>query len=407
VTAEDWAAHFALTGTPFSNEEITLKPVVSHCTTYAIPAESTHSALNLGSALNNSDYSDVQFVFPDEGVTCYGHKVILASRSEYFGRLFSCGLKESREEKPVVEIKELSSHTFLAMLKYVYVNDVDFADRSVDLVELLLAAERFQLGGLKKLCEERLTSSFSLPTAIRLLTAFNISEELRNQCISFVLAHWGELEKTDEFRDLMLYYPDLLQEIYGSLAIEECDITGTGDQRLIESKLQENYMRPSSAALRLRNDQQELHDHPLPDVNAIQDNLNPLMWTAKVRSLMGEEIDEGLSAFTLLFNDDYPNDPPLVRFKCNRSHPNVFSDGFLHHGVLSLGWNCTQTVKDILQKVVRVIRQPMAEYPANLHCAQPVGTSTVSAQPVDVDGHQQPHQQQEEEESSMQEALEL
>jgi hypothetical protein len=119
----------------------------------------------------------------------------------------------------------------------------------------------------------------------------------------------------------------------------------------------------------------------------------------------------------------------VVRFKCNRSHPNVFSDGFLHHGVLSLGWNCTQTVKDILQKVrhaglvatrhgarltvhdgaqvVRVIRQPMAEYPANLHCAQPVGTSTVSAQPVDVDGHQQPHQQQEEEESSMQEALEL
>jgi len=56
-------------------------------------------------------------------------QVILASRSEYFGRLFSCGLKESREEKPVVEIKELSSHTFLAMLKYVYVNDVDFADR--------------------------------------------------------------------------------------------------------------------------------------------------------------------------------------------------------------------------------------------------------------------------------------
>lgn len=54
-------------------------------------------------------------------------------------------------------------------------------EQSVDLVELLLAAERFQLGGLKKLCEERLTSSFSLPTAIRLLTAFNISEELRNQ----------------------------------------------------------------------------------------------------------------------------------------------------------------------------------------------------------------------------------
>jgi hypothetical protein len=155
--------------------------------------------------------------------------VILASRSEYFARLFSCGLKESREEKPVVEIKELSSHTFLAMLKYVYINDVDFADRvpfllsrirslllfvllfrslsrlrsmlrllrsfhflwkqSVDLVELLLAAERFQLGGLKKLCEERLASSFSLPTAIRLLTAFNISEDLRNQ-VSVVCPVW-------------------------------------------------------------------------------------------------------------------------------------------------------------------------------------------------------------------------
>jgi hypothetical protein len=51
----------------------------------------------------------------------------------------------------------------------------------------------------------------------------------------------------------------------------------------------------------------------MQDVNAIQDNLNPLMWTAKVRSLMGEEIDEGLSAFTLLFNDDYPNDPPRTR----------------------------------------------------------------------------------------------
>ena len=52
---------------------------------------------NLYTLVNNEEFADCTFVV--EGQKVYGHKAILASRSDYFRAMFSDGMKEARGGK--------------------------------------------------------------------------------------------------------------------------------------------------------------------------------------------------------------------------------------------------------------------------------------------------------------------
>jgi hypothetical protein len=91
--------------------------------------------LDLAVAFDQEEYSDVTFVFPEEGKQLFGHKAILACRSERMRDLFA---RDVSKEMQVIEVaNKCSFAVFHAMLKYLYCDRVminfDMARGLIDL----------------------------------------------------------------------------------------------------------------------------------------------------------------------------------------------------------------------------------------------------------------------------------
>ena len=86
----------------------------------------------------------------------------------------------------------------------------------------------------------------------------------------------------------------------------------------------------------------------------------------------------GIFNAEMVFPKDFPNSPPLVRFKDNIYHPNVYPDGkvcisILHDGEDEYGyesvserWNPSHTVSSILLSIISMLPNPNFESPANI-----------------------------------------
>lgn len=107
------------------------------------------------------------FLNPNFGDTCikvdgkslHVHKDILSARSPVFAAMF---INEWREKSTqTVTINEIKFETILAMIKYIYYGlGFEFND-SMDPIELLKAAEFYQLDYLKNKLEEHLSNTIN------------------------------------------------------------------------------------------------------------------------------------------------------------------------------------------------------------------------------------------------------
>ncbi|CAD6204159.1 GSCOCG00009892001-RA-CDS [Cotesia congregata] len=93
------------------------------------------------------------------------HKVILIARSSVFNAMFSHDMKENKENE--VTIPDINPEIFKKVLDYIYI------DKAEDLFsfteELLEAADKYQLLGLKDLCECSLSKTLSPGNAVKIL----------------------------------------------------------------------------------------------------------------------------------------------------------------------------------------------------------------------------------------------
>lgn len=71
----------------------------------------------LASALQNPIFSDISFVVEDQVIPA--HKIILASRSEYFRTLLCCNMREATQAHPVVPLHDIPYALFHNILTYV------------------------------------------------------------------------------------------------------------------------------------------------------------------------------------------------------------------------------------------------------------------------------------------------
>jgi hypothetical protein len=124
----------------------------------------------------NPQYSDVTFVVGDEHIPAHSS---LISRCPAFKVMFNATFREGREK--VVELKDVSSKTFLSFLAYTYGTFVTISSLT-DALELLSLADRFLLEPLKDLCGRYITESSGTPMG--LLNHHNIWTvlEIADQC---------------------------------------------------------------------------------------------------------------------------------------------------------------------------------------------------------------------------------
>ena len=148
--------------------------------------------------LNNKDLSDVILMVENRPIYC--HRVILASRSQYFAALYCHGFREAKEG--VVEIGGVSYEEMLAMLRYLYCDE--FAIELKGINELLTMCERFSLVSLKIRCELALITSINVENAALLFKYSKTYQctRLKECCLVFMQEYAEEILETSSIEDL-------------------------------------------------------------------------------------------------------------------------------------------------------------------------------------------------------------
>lgn len=131
-------------------------------------------------------------------------------------------------------------------------------------------------------------------------------------------------------------------------------------------------MSDSIAAQRLRQERKNWRrDHPVgfyarPISNTSDGSLNIMEWKAGIPGKEKTDWAGGVYPMTLIFSNDYPSKPPVVKFTPPLYHPNVYPSGTVCLSILdgSKDWKPSVTIKQILLGVQDLLDSPNMNDPA-------------------------------------------
>ncbi|KAJ3695015.1 hypothetical protein LUZ60_000392 [Juncus effusus] len=183
---------------------------------------------DLYKAYEREEMTDVTFEV--EGKSFAAHRVVLAARSPIFKAELFGQMAESNMER--IKIKDMSAVVFKLMIHYIYNDtlpeggDMDFfesesciSDEALTTMKqhLLVAADRYQLDGLKAICEGDLCCRICLDTV---MTCLALADQhncfwLKDICLGFATEpdNFMQLTLTDGYVELMQSCPSLLVEL--------------------------------------------------------------------------------------------------------------------------------------------------------------------------------------------------
>jgi len=109
---------------------------------------------------------------------------------------------------------------------------------------------------------------------------------------------------------------------------------------------------------------------------------NYFEWEAAVVGPEGTPFEDGVFIARLSFPQDYPLNPPKMRFTSSMFHPNIYPDGRVCISILhspgddptgyeksSERWSPVQSVEKVLLSVMSMLAEPNDESPANVDAA--------------------------------------
>ncbi|GFY75212.1 TD and POZ domain-containing protein 3 [Trichonephila inaurata madagascariensis] len=184
---------------------------------------------DFGNLLKVQSFSDVKLKCGDEIVPA--HKSILSARSPVFAAMFqNKQMREAVENE--VNLVDTDISVLQIMLSYVYTGKtgpltVSFA------MDLLVAADKYQLLGLKKLCCDYLKEMVSTNNATKILVLGDmLAPDLKDFAMDFICNKCGEfsaLQKSEHW--------EKLEEMHSVLAMEVLtSVLKAQEQKLKECK---------------------------------------------------------------------------------------------------------------------------------------------------------------------------
>ncbi|KAL6953830.1 hypothetical protein U1Q18_046960 [Sarracenia purpurea var. burkii] len=169
---------------------------------------------DFGSLLKNRKFAD--FTIMANGTEYPVHKNVLAARSTVFSAMFEPnGMQES--EKNRIDITDIREDVMVEMLRYIYTGNVENLDALVD--GLFEAADKYDLGELKTLCENVLINNMSVASAVDTLTMADMhhANELKSKIMAYIVMNVKEVMRTEGWKTLMSNL-QLLNEVIQALA---------------------------------------------------------------------------------------------------------------------------------------------------------------------------------------------
>ena len=124
---------------------------------------------------------------------------------------------EKRTNK--VTLKEIDFNVVREILHFIYTGATNRNVLEEKTVELLAAAERFQMDELKRICEDCLCGNLSIDNAIEYLVLgdYHQAHKLSRMAVNMIAQNLDKVVRTEEYQDLKKHYPLLVDLIDNQL----------------------------------------------------------------------------------------------------------------------------------------------------------------------------------------------
>ncbi|XP_076809731.1 BTB/POZ domain-containing protein 19-like [Clavelina lepadiformis] len=153
--------------------------------------------------INHKDFSDCIFLVGSQRQLIYGHRCLLAGRSEVFRSMFSqqpIHAVASRDSP--YALPKVRPEVFLTALDYMYTNCCTLtSDLAADVMSL---AMEYGLDGLRRLCARYLLDGLNVETACDVLQAsvIHAQPDMLQKALDFTMRNGQDVMKTEGFQQL-------------------------------------------------------------------------------------------------------------------------------------------------------------------------------------------------------------
>lgn len=169
--------------------------------------------------LNEPRFADVSLHVQtnDNREPLLAHRSILSALSPVFEAMFAHEMLENKRSR--VGIKDIAYDVMKELLRYLYTAKIS---ENVDLNmvgDLLMAADKYNVEGLKTRCEKLLGDGLTIANALRLLSLADThnARELRANSINFIVTNSVKIIDSEEFKLYGKLQPDVICEIFRAL----------------------------------------------------------------------------------------------------------------------------------------------------------------------------------------------
>lgn len=187
----------------------------------------TANSTNLFSALFKSSlHTDAKISCPvdqtDEKsarIELKAHKSILAARSEVFRAMLNDAAKSSEAESGVIKVDDVDAPVMEALVEFIYTDRSSIKNSAKALLQLLVAADAYDLTTLKQLCENELSHRLDVSTVIdvALLADRHSAMTLRSRAIDFVKMNGEAIGQQEDVAEKLAENVGLLRDTIRAL----------------------------------------------------------------------------------------------------------------------------------------------------------------------------------------------
>jgi len=198
---------------------ITFDTVTKSCYTRPTQVEPKHQevAKDLEGIYREGKLTDFLIIAGGREISC--HKAILAARSPFFAAMFAEHTEEAKQKR--VRFDDLDYDVVDEMLHYIYSGtSPNLKDMAPD---LLAAADRFQLTGLKDMADQVLRVSLNNENACRVLVLADMhgAKELKLEAVRYVAQNKTQVIQTDGWQHMIANNPGLITEVVAAIEADQ------------------------------------------------------------------------------------------------------------------------------------------------------------------------------------------
>ena len=145
------------------------------------------------------------------------HRAVLAEHSDVFRAMFEVDMVEKHDNRVVIE--DISADALNDFLTYIYTDSAP--NISVNALELLAAAEKYNIVPLKTACETELAKSLNIDNVVDILIESETHRAclLKDDALEFIRKNAPDVTKTTAWRSLCEQHPKLSTEVCNEFAM--------------------------------------------------------------------------------------------------------------------------------------------------------------------------------------------